>query len=117
MTKILYSPGYGAGWLTWSGLSDPEAKKFVLTYPPIIEYLESGETFTDPGWNSTDDDLHPILRQFKQELADKFGEDSFYLGGAYQLKVEDTHGRAFNIDEYDGYESVEYEEESEWIRL
>ena len=40
MRKILYSPGWGAGWSTWNS-SIPT--KFICEYQPIIEALEKGE--------------------------------------------------------------------------
>lgn len=39
MRKILYSPGYGAGWSTWGGNTTAQ-KKFMLEYKPFIEALE-----------------------------------------------------------------------------
>lgn len=118
MTKILYSPGYGAGWITWASCPSVEAKKFILTYKPIIDHLESGEKFERDSWNADDDDdLHPLLRQFKQELEEKFGMGDFYVGGACQLEVENTKGRAFQVDDYDGSETVVYEEDLSWIQL
>jgi len=41
MRKILYSPGFGAGWTSWHDGSK-EAKLFMLEYRPFIEYLEAG---------------------------------------------------------------------------
>ena len=38
--KILYSPGFGAGWTTWFSGS-PEAKRFMLEYAPFVEALET----------------------------------------------------------------------------
>jgi hypothetical protein len=43
MRKILYSPGYGAGWTSWE--SDYELRKFMLVYQPIIDYVEKGGSF------------------------------------------------------------------------
>lgn len=53
MRKILYSPGYGAGWSTWGG-DTPEQKKFMLEYKPFIEALEcEGDDAYQPDltWN------------------------------------------------------------------
>ncbi len=43
MRKILYSPGYGAGWVSWHHGSEEE-KKFMLSYPAFIEAVETPET-------------------------------------------------------------------------
>lgn len=43
--KILYSPGHGAGWTTWE--SDPEVKRLMLDWPPLIAAIEAGETITE----------------------------------------------------------------------
>lgn len=40
-TKILFSPGYGAGWVSWAPRSAPDAfLVWMLTYEPLIEALE-----------------------------------------------------------------------------
>jgi hypothetical protein len=101
--KILYSPGYGAGWTTWAGGSK-EFKQWMLTYQPIIDFLEAGGTFEDNDGVFTDRPLHPILVQFKKEAREKFGEDP-YVGGARDLEVIEVEGEV-KIDEYDGFESV-----------
>lgn len=38
--KILYSPGYGAGWTTWH-MGPPDQQEFMLSYEPFIEALEA----------------------------------------------------------------------------
>lgn len=42
MRKILYSPGYGAGWTTWNG-GDKKQKKFMLEYTPFVVACESAD--------------------------------------------------------------------------
>ena len=44
--KILYSPGYGAGWVTWHGGAEDE-RRFMLEHAPTIAKLESGEPLGD----------------------------------------------------------------------
>jgi len=43
--KILYSPGYGAGWTTWAYTSNREVLKFMLEYPPFVQGLEGEQAF------------------------------------------------------------------------
>lgn len=98
--KILYSPGFGAGWTSWEG--NPEIKAFMLEYKPLVEAVERGE------------DLTTALALFEKECQEKFG-DVPYLGGADGLTVIEVSGRV-RINEYDGSESVEEEGSySEWI--
>lgn len=111
--KVLYSPGYGAGWTTWE--SDPKIKAFMLEYAPIIEYLEGGGTFSGKDCHDQfGGELHPILVKFKKDCMEKFGECP-YLGGADDLEVAEVSGPV-RITEYDGSESL-FEQGSDegWI--
>jgi len=122
--KILYSPGFGAGWTTWNGDSK-ELVEYLLTYKPIINFLEKGGKFTH---NETVVDydnknkpiykgVHPILKKLHQECLKKF-DALIYMGGADDLEVKEVIGRV-HIDEYDGNESVEVEgqqhDETYWL--
>lgn len=96
--KILYSPGYGAGWSSWANDS---IAKFVLEYQPIIERLESGGKVDEP-----------LLDQLQKDINSYIGKEThFYTGGAKDLVVATVSGRV-RINEYDGYES--YEEEGSY---
>lgn len=116
MRKILISPGYGAGWSSWG---DPEQAKFVVTYQPIIDFLESGgqfeeadiSSFSAGGYENFKEPGQSILKQFIEDL----GED-FYLGGARGLIVEYADDdELVRIHEYDGYESLERFETMNWL--
>lgn len=108
--KILYSPGYGAGWTTWN--SNPQVKQYMLTYQPIIDFLEGGGKFERMYVN---ENLHPLLTQLKRECREKFGEDYVCCLGACDLKVVEVSGRV-RLNEYDGYESLEEEGQfSDWL--
>lgn len=78
--KLLYSPGYGAGWSTWAS---HDIGKFMVSYGPIITFLDEGGTFTR---EDADEPLHPVLAQFVADCEARFGE-SPYLGGADDLAV------------------------------
>jgi len=92
MKKIVISPGFGAGWSTWS-----DKPKEVAEYRPVIEFLEKGG---DP--NS--EEFDPIVDQMGKDL----GLDCFSGIGRDELKVVEVKGR-YCIEEYDGSESVRTE--------
>jgi len=88
---ILYSPGYGAGWSTWND----EYKDFLLFDPDIVAAVENGDL------------------QLAEDLAEKKGKQLYGDGdytcvlGARDLKIAWVEqGEAFEITEYDGYESL-----------
>lgn len=114
MRKILISYGYGAGWVSWASGST-EFKQWMLTYQPIIDFLENGGKFTDEdcGSVSRKDKIHTILQQFLKEAKEKFGEDP-YIGGATGLKVVEVSGPV-RITEYDGAEDYETPKGGEWL--
>lgn len=63
---VLYSPGYGAGWYSWSSVEQ------CLFSPEIVELVEQGRQ-------------GEITDQYCEKL---FGVDSFYTGGARTLKIQ-----------------------------
>lgn len=83
---VLYSPGFGAGWYSWN-TDKPEC----LFHPKIVELVEANKH-------------SEITQEFCNEL---FKCEYFCMLGAHDLSIiwlpEGTH---FNIDEYDGSESV-----------
>lgn len=99
MTKILYSPGFGAGYSTWNSGSR-EFEKFILTYQPFIEFLEADEKNVIP-----EDEEHPLVKQFLKDCLDKFNQDYVCILGLDQLQVTEVSG-PFTVEEYDGSESI-----------
>jgi len=82
---VLYSPGFGAGWYSWN-----TDQMTLLFHPKIVELVEQDkrELITD-------------------ELMLELGFETFYTGGAEQLKIQWLpQGTHFRIDEYDGFESI-----------
>jgi hypothetical protein len=120
MTKILYSPGFGAGWLTWNSSTSSEFQKWMLTYQPLIDALERGEKLIPDElrfrMKDEPEQYHPALQQFIREAKEKFGEYNVYIGGANGLKVGEVSG-PFRIDEYDGYESIIEASNETWISI
>ena len=94
---ILYSPGFGAGWYSWSGNKDHPP---MLYDPTLVKWVESGKPKTD--WDR-------LCATLKEKYPD------IYLGGLKDLDIRwvpvDTR---FYIDEYDGYETVVLEHEVQW---
>lgn len=85
---VLISPGYGAGWSTWSDKHD----ETLLFDKRFVEAAEAGV-----------DDIDTLVKQV-------LGEDAYvYTGGWRDIQVvwldEGTH---FTVDEYDGWESIKY---------
>ena len=84
---VLYSPGYGAGWYSWN-TDYPQC----LFHPKIVELVESDKR-----------------EEITAELCNKlFKADYFCEIGASDLKIQWLpEGTNFNIDEYDGAESIQ----------
>jgi hypothetical protein len=104
--KILITNSYGAGWATWT--SDDDVADFILTYKPIIDYLDSRNGKNDLDGN------HPLIAQLLKDIYEKFGPGKLpYLGGAENLEVRevtlpDTHlVKLLRIRDYDGKEFLD----------
>jgi hypothetical protein len=116
MRKVLYSPDYGAGWVSWHDGTRQE-KKFMLEYEPIVLYLESGKKFSD-----CDRDFQPLelYEQFKKDWDTNFPDKKGiypYFGGLRDLEVTEIPDNVLvEITDYDGYESIKLHYESEfWL--
>lgn len=83
MVAVLYSPGYGAGWSTW----ESDANNCVFNPRLVLAVLgESGED--------------------KEVVAAEEYPDAYH-GGVEDLEVYWVpQGSRFQIDEYDGNESI-----------
>jgi hypothetical protein len=92
--KILYSPGYGAGWSTWNR----KHEKFLLFDEGLIALAErkAGEG------------------EVKEYIESKLPKQYIYTGGWRDIAVATVDG-PFRIDEYDGYESIKYADSADWI--
>lgn len=119
LRKILYSPAYGAGWTSWADRRD--IKQFMLTYQPIIDYLEAGNDFKGIKLDKIYDragkptilgHLPACLQQFVADCQERFGEVP-YLAGARDLEIEEVNCLV-KITDFDGYEHIKYCNE-DWI--
>ena len=118
MPKILLSPGYGAGWVTWNYGDGTAETYFMLTHPGLIRAIEDGVPLGTPGGIGDPDPSTPLGRfvaDFKARFPDS---DAPHLGGARDLMVvEVPAGVAFKIGEYDGFESIEGLDQNDWFVL
>ena len=94
---VVVSPGFGAGWSTWSYRGEEDYRDFMLFDPTLVdntERSESAETI---------------------ETYVTFVHPGTYCGGADDLTIQWLPvGTAFRIHEYDGSESVEIRDDIEW---
>jgi hypothetical protein len=82
---VLISPGFGAGWSTWA---DPEQREALCMDARIVRPVLSGDTKA-------------------AETAALAMFPDLYTGGASDLEVRWVEkGRAFEVEEYDGSESL-----------
>lgn len=92
---VLVSPGFGAGWSTWS--RDTDSVEQCLFDPETVAWVEGGMVDSRPDFKA------------------KFGED-FYDGGASDLVIQWIPvGTQFRIEEYDGSESLWTADEYKWF--
>lgn len=99
--KILYSPGYGAGWSSWN---DGYIAREMVEWKPIIEAIEAGQKMSED---------HPLIIEMVKSLQDKYGKEHICVLGAADLKVETVNG-PYRIKEYDGNESIETKSTVDW---
>ena len=87
LIAVLISPGYGAGWSSWA---NPEQKEVLLFHRDIAQaLLNSGPA--------------AAIEKAKEILGDEY----FYDGGGDSLVVQWIKpGTRFEINEYDGYETL-----------
>jgi hypothetical protein len=104
--KILYSPGYGAGWMTWN----PDYREDFLFDADLITAVEANAEL------GSEDEPGTPLAEFIKRLVAKYGEGAqhAYLGGARDLRVAVVK-EPFRIDEYDGSESIVLASQEQWF--
>ncbi len=91
---VLISPGFGAGWSTWNS-EYPE----MLFDPGMVDLVINGD------------------QEQMRAYAELKWPDA-YMGGLSKLEVEWVEqGRLIKINEYDGSESIEYQDSDDWITV
>ena len=108
--EVLVSPGYGAGWSTWNGHDIQLAAD-----KRIIEFFKAH--MTDGGHFDPVFDNNDLVEFFKS--IDLYPEpDCLYFGGWWDCVIyRIPRNRPFRINEYDGYESIEFFDDESWITL
>jgi hypothetical protein len=97
---VLISPGFGAGWSTWSGSGYGND---VLFDPWIVDILLSDQ------YNRKEK-----IDRIYAHCAIKYPD--LYMGGVSDLTVEWVpQGSLFRVAEYDGSETIELKEADDWI--
>lgn len=90
---VLYSPGYGAGWSTWA---NEDIRKGVLFDPGAVDLVEQEK------WEELE--VYITLKY-----------PGFYTGGLRDLQIEWVpEGTQFIVDEYDGNESIQKRDTTDW---
>jgi hypothetical protein len=90
---VLYSPGFGAGWSTWT-----DDYGSAIIFDPMMVGLVEQDKFDE----------------LKTYVTLKYPDA--YQGGMSDLKVAWIPvGTMFKIREYDGSESIEYKEADGWM--
>ena len=83
---VLVSGGFGAGWYSWNS-----SHKELLFHPKLVALVEAGKQ-------------SEITSEW---LTEELGLPDIYCGGARDLEIEWLpEGTAFEIEEYDGSESL-----------
>lgn len=95
MVAVLYSPGFGAGWNTWN---KTEHRETLCMDSDIVQAVLDGDTSK----------AAEIAKQ-------KCG--NIFISGASQLEVEWVKkGSLFEIEEYDGSESIHIIGERDYLK-
>jgi hypothetical protein len=98
---VVYSPGYGGGWTTWNRSIDPaDARVAVLTLTGMSITLTFETEYSD-----------------EKEI--RFADSKFYqfqgsdMNDDLAIEWLDT-GTLYRITEYDGFESIETQNDTTW---
>ncbi len=102
--KVLISPGYGAGWYTWNRYKELLFDEILIGLVEKQEHLKENK-----------EDVSDAFIKRCKEIVEKQGYniDIFY-GGVNQLVVAKVNDK-FRVAEYDGYETIEYFCDEEWM--
>lgn len=114
--KILYSPSYGAGWVSWHS-GPAEQLKFMLEHPALIAAVEAQRALTDEQGEPNLDE--PALQTFIREWRAAWPDSELpYMGGLRDIRVQVVPADTLvHIDDRDGFESVDTQwfDPDEWL--
>jgi hypothetical protein len=101
---VLISPGFGAGWSTWS----PEDSLVLLFHKDIVEFILKNPVETCVDAEAWDREVAGLVHAIT-------GDDCAYMGGAEQLVVAWLpEGTPFIVTEYDGAEGLRSLSSYDW---
>ena len=93
MVAVLHSPSYGAGWSTWAS---EEIREAVMFDPAMVELVEAEK-----------------LEELQVYVTLKYPD--MFCGGLRDLQIEWLpEGTQFIINEYDGNESIQKRDSTDW---
>ncbi len=88
---VVYSPGYGAGWSTWN----EEIAELLIFHKDIAQLVLDEKL----------DEVEAVAQKLILEYSEE--EDPYHYLSTDKLKVEwVAKNYQFEIEEYDGYESI-----------
>lgn len=94
---VLVSRGWGAGWYSWHGIEE-------LLYDPYIVNI----LLTEPG---------EVQEKIAVYCEQKYPDAPTGFAGVDGLSVVwINQGTEFLIDEYDGAETIQYRDQTHWLR-
>ena len=106
---VLYSPGFGAGWSTWSSGKLAEYCTFDPEVAVVVMYNANNkhpEVFSK--W---------VEEKYEAMFSNEDGKGYFYSGGGDDLRVFWLpKGVRFEIEEYDGNESIRQYDDVQFLR-
>lgn len=106
---VLISPGFGAGWTTWN--QDHKDVEQMLFDPDIVNAILEWEKADGKNWKQ-------CLMKIKEIANAKYNQDPddyFFGNGLKDVEVVWVQmGRKFIINEYDGAESIQFCDETNW---
>ena len=95
---VLISPEYGAGWYTWNRNKETGGGEQLLFSPELVAAVLAGAKPKE------------LVALAKDLFPDA------YEGGAGNLEVRWLPvGAKFDVDEYDGFESLRVVDEEQWL--
>jgi hypothetical protein len=102
---VIISPNYGGGWYTWN-----YEKNINMVFDPILVEMVERKALFKPESN----DYYNVIELIKDYVVSKDYVDSDF--GIEDLAVVWVDkNRKFIIQEYDGWESLLFEDEVNWI--
>ncbi len=115
MIAVLVSPGYGAGWSTWTKDEfawDSRIVKWWLKHHTDEDYARK---ITDAGFGNTNESQeHKEFLKFLEDCGYE-NVDEIYLGGYKDIElVWVPRNRKWLIKEYDGSEKIVFADEQKW---